>query len=240
MAGASGGYAGDMPRAFQTRHGQRSRAPQRRQVPLPREVVDDARQTARPAQAQEAISHLERAVDLLSRGDSRQAAKEAQRAKAGAPRSAAVREVLGLAYYGAEQWRDTLREMQAYRRMTGRQDQNHIIADAYRALGSPDKAVPLAEEALRARIPPDAKSEAVVVAASALADLGRFDEALALLRRLPSRSDVGRSQDLRVWYVTGDIMAKAGRREDAAREFRRITRHDPTAFDAAERLAELA
>ena len=229
-----------MPRAFQPRHGGRSRAPQRRRVQLPRDVVDDVRQTARPAQAQEAISHLERAVDLLGRGDPRQAGKEAERAKASAPRSAAVREVLGLAYYGAERWRDALREMQAYRRMTGRQDQNHIIADAYRALGSPDKAVPLAEQALRARVPPEAMAEAVVVAASALADLGRYDEALALLRRLPSRADVGRSQDLRVWYVTGDILARAGRREDAAREFRRITRHDPTAFDAAERLAGLA
>jgi len=130
--------------------------------------------------------------------------------------------------------------MQAYRRMTGKADQNHIIADSYRALGSPEKAVPLAEEALRAGVPPDALAEAVVVGASALADLGRHDEALALLRRLPSRPDVGRDQDLRVWYVTGDILARAGRREDAAREFRRITRHDPTAFDAAERLAELA
>jgi tetratricopeptide (TPR) repeat protein len=129
--------------------------------------------------------------------------------------------------------------MQAYRRMTGREDENHIIADAYRALGSPDKAVPLAEAALRAPIPADAKAEAGIVGASALADMSRYDEALALLRRLPNRADVGRAQDLRVWYVTGDILARAGRTEDAAREFRRITRHDPTAFDAAERLAQL-
>ena len=77
------------------------------------------------------------------------------------------------------------------------------------------------------------------MAASALADLGRFDEGLALLRRLPTRPDVGRPHDLRVWYVTGSILARAGRREDAAREFRRILRYDQTAFDAAERLAEL-
>ena len=60
------------------------------------------------------------------------------------------------------------------------------------------------------------------------------------MHRLPARADVGRPHDLRVWYVTGSILAKAGRREDAAREFRRILRHDQTAFDAAERLAELA
>src|SRR6266542_4825870 len=223
-----------MPRAFEPRHGRAGR-PQRRQVQLPRDVMDDVRQTSRPAPAQEALSYLERAVDLLSRGDPRQAGKEAQRAKAAAPRSSAVREVLGLAHYEAGDYREALRELQAYRRISGRLDQNHIIADSYRGLGSPEKAVPLAEEALRSRIPPEAKAEAAIVAASALADLGRHDEALALLRRMERRHDVGRQQDLRVWYVTGDVLAKAGRREEAATEFRRIVRHDPTAFDAAER-----
>jgi len=202
--------------------------------------VDEIRGTARPAaRADEAITLLERAVDLLGRGNGRQALKEAQRAKAVASRSGAVREVLGLAHYQLGQWREALREMQSYRRITGRNDQNHIIADSYRALGSPEKAVPLAEETLASRAPDEAKAEAVIVAASALADMGRFEQALALIRRLPSKADVGRTRDLRVWYATGDILAKAGRREEAAREFRRVTRHDPTAFDAAERLAEL-
>jgi tetratricopeptide (TPR) repeat protein len=229
-----------MPRALQPRHGKTSHGTPRRSAPLPRDVIDDVRQTARPQQAQEAIGYLERAVELLGRGDPRQAAKEARKAKAAAPRSGAVREVLALASYGAGDWRDALREMQAYRRMTGRQDENHIIADAYRALGSPEKAVPIAEETLRAPVPGNAKAEAVIVGASALADLGRFDEGLALLRRLSNRADVGREQDLRVWYVTGDLLARSGRKEEAATEFRRITRHDPTAFDAAERLAELS
>jgi tetratricopeptide (TPR) repeat protein len=228
-----------MPKAFTPRGGRPSRGSPRRSAPLPRDVVDDIRQTARPAQAQEALGHIERAIVLLDRGDPRQAAKEARKAKDAAPRSGAVREVLALAHYGSESWREALREMQAYRRLTGRQDENHIIADSYRALGSPDKAVPLAEAALRAPIPAEAKAEAAIVGASALADMGRHDEALALLRRLQTRSDVGRAEDLRIWYVTGDILARAGRREDAAREFRRVTRHDPTAFDAAERLAEL-
>ncbi len=213
-----------MPRALQPRPGKSGRRPPRREVTLPRDVLEEVRRAARPGQGDEALRHLERAVELLARGDTRQGGNEAERAKTMAPRSGAVREVLGLAYYGAERWREALRELQAYRRMTGRADQNHLIA----------------EEALRARIPEESKAEAVIVAASALADLGRFDEGLALLHRLPARSDVGRPHDLRVWYVTGSILARAGRREDAAREFRRILRHDQTAFDAAERLAELA
>lgn len=210
-----------------------------RRVSLPAELVDELRRVARRGQADRAIASLGRAVELLGRGDARGAATEAAKAKELAPRSAAVREVLGLALYSSGRYREALSEMQAYRRISGRPDQNHIIADCLRALGKPDRAIPLAEEALAARIPLEHKAEAAIVAAAALRDQGRFEEALALLRRLPTREDVGRDWVLRVWYVTADILERAGRAEEAARVFRKILRHDQAAFDVAERLAQL-
>ncbi|HWO71247.1 MAG TPA: tetratricopeptide repeat protein [Actinomycetota bacterium] len=206
---------------------------------LPAELVDELRRAARRGQADRAIASLGRAVELLGRGDARGAATEAAKAKELAPRSAAVREVLGLALYSSGRYREALSEMQAYRRISGRPDQNHIIADCLRALGKPERAIPLAEEALAARIPLEHKAEAAIVAAAALRDQGRFEEALALLRRLPTREDVGRDWVLRVWYVTADILERAGRAEEAARVFRKILRHDQAAFDVAERLAQL-
>ncbi|HEV8420699.1 MAG TPA: tetratricopeptide repeat protein, partial [Actinomycetota bacterium] len=164
----------------------------------------------------------------------------ALRAKNLAPRSGAVREILGIALYRAERFRDALRELQAYRRMSGRQDQNHLIADCYRALGAPEKAVEPAREALKARLPDDVRAEAAVVGASALADLGRFTEAMSMLRASPTSERLSRDFDLRVWYVMGDVLERAGRRGEAAAEFRRIVRHDAGAFDAAERLARLS
>ena len=80
-----GRYPCSMPRALGPRHGKPSHGTPRRSAPLPRDVVDDVRQTARPAQAQEALGHLERAVELLGRGDPRQAVKEARKAKDAAP-----------------------------------------------------------------------------------------------------------------------------------------------------------
>ena len=62
--------------------------------------------------------------------------------------------------------------------------------------------MPLAEEALRAKVPNEAKAEAVIVAASALADQGRFAEALAFLGRAQTRDDVAEAYTLRLWYVT--------------------------------------
>jgi tetratricopeptide (TPR) repeat protein len=207
---------------------------------LPRDVVDELNRVARAGKSQQAAARLERAVQLLERGDARGAVTEAQKAKELAPRSVTVREVLGMALYQQRRWKEALSELQTYRRLSGRADQNHLIADAERGLGRPERAVPLAEEALSARgVPIDAKAEAVIVAASALADLGRFDQALGLLRRVRTRDDVARDDVIRVWYVIADILEKAGRPREAAEQFRKILRHDPGAYDVAERIAEL-
>ncbi len=106
-----------------------------------------------------------RAVELLERGDAGAAVAEATKAKQLSSRSGAVREVLGLALYGQERWQEALAELKAYRRFSGRADQNHVIADCLRAVGKPQEAVPLAEEELRAKVPHEAKAEAVIVAA---------------------------------------------------------------------------
>ncbi len=228
-----------MAKPLQPHPGRQRRGPAPTIPSLPKAVLDEIRRTTKPTAADDAIARLDRATGLLERGDATGAAREAARAKAMAPRSGAVREVLGLALYGDERWEEALAEMKAYRRLSGRADQNHIIADCLRAVGKAAEVVPLAEEALRARIPNEVKAEVVIVAASALADQRRFPEALAFLRRAQTRDDVAEGYTLRLWYVAGDILQRAGRGQDAEREFRKVFRHDPTAFDVAERLAQL-
>ena len=219
------------------------RRPAPRQVgtELPREVVEDVRAAA-GGKGNRAVSLLERAVAALDGGRAVEAERAASEAKALAPRSGAVREVLGLALYRQGKFREALRELQAYRRFTGRVDQNHLMADAHRALGSPDKAVNAAREALdaEARLPAAVRSEAAVVGGAALADLGRYDEALALLRRFDHGPEVARPHDLRVWYVIADVLERSGRPKEAARVFRRILGHQPDAFDVPQRLARLS
>jgi len=230
-----------MPRSLRPRGGQKPRGTPSRQAGLPRDVLDELRRATRPADQGQAASRLSRAIELLERGDGGAAVAEAEKAKRLAPRSASVREVLGLAYYDQGRWQDAVTELKAYRRISGRPDQNHLIADSLRGLGKPAEAVPLAEEALRHRgVPNEAKAEAVIVAASALADQGRYAEALAFLRRAKTREDVSEPWVLRLWYVRGDVLEKVGRRDEAAEEFRRVVRHDAAAYDAAERLAALS
>jgi tetratricopeptide (TPR) repeat protein len=231
-----------MPKALTPRGHNRSKGRRPAPVPadLPRDIVDEVQRVTRPTEVRDALSRLSRATELLERGDSGAAVAEAAKAKKLSPRSSAVREVLGLALYGQERWKEALTEMKAYRRMTERVDQNHIIADCLRALGRPAEAVPLAEEELGAKVSNEAKAEAVIVAASALADQGRFAEALAFLGRAKTKENVAEPYTLRLWYVRGDILARAGREDEAATEFRKVMRHDATAFDTAERLASLS
>ena len=229
-----------MPKALRPRAGQRPGSTGSKQPNLSRDLLDELRRTTRPADQAAAISRLSRAIELLERGDAGAAVSEALKAKQLAPRSAAVREVLGLALYGQGRWHEAITELKTYKRLTGRSDQNHLIADALRGLGKPQDAVPLADEELRDKtVPAEAKAEAVIVAASALADQQRYAEALAFLQRARTREDISEPYTLRLWYVRGDILEKAGRLEEAAQEFRKILRHDSSAFDAAERLSAL-
>ena len=229
-----------MPKALRPRPARNRRPRAAQRSGLPRDVVDELHRVTKPTQVRDAVARLSRSVELLDRGDPGAAVAEATKAKQLSPRSAAVREVLGLALYGQGRWEEALTELKAYRRFSGRADQNHVIADCLRALGKPQDAVPLAEEELRAKVSNEAKAEAVIVAASALADRGRFAEALAFLGRAKTREAVSEPYTLRLWYVRGDILARAGRLDEAAAEFRKVIRHDATAFDAVERLAELS
>lgn len=230
-----------MPRSLQPRAGAKPRGTPSKAADLPRGVLDEVRRVTRPTAQADTISRLARAIELLERDDAVAAAAEAEKAKRLSSRSSSVREVLGLALYGAGRWSEALAELKAYKRMTGLVDQNHLIADCLRAVGKPAEVVPLADEALRdKRVPNEVKAEVVIVAASALADQGRFAEALAFLARAKTREDVAEPYTLRLWYVKGDILERAGRREDAAKEFRKILRHDSAAFDAAERVAQLS
>jgi tetratricopeptide (TPR) repeat protein len=206
---------------------------------LPREIAQEIRAAA-GKNADKVVRLFERATTALGRENFEQASRHAGEAKALAPRAGPVREILGISLYRLGRFREALRELQAYRRITGRPDQNHLIADAHRGLGAPEKAIPLVREALAARVRDEVRAEAAVVGAAALADLGRYQEALALLGSVASTSGSARPHDLRVWYVRADVLERAGRKREAAREFRRVLRHDPQAYDVAERLSRLS
>ena len=140
-------------------------------------------------------------------------------AKHQAPRVAAVREAYGVAWYLDGEWAKALTELQAYRRMTGRNDQNHVIADCHRGLGrDPGKVAEPVEELLAdSRVGDDLRAEAVIIWAGALADAGDLGAARAVLRRELLRvEDRGGDHLLRLVTVAAELAERDGDPDAAA------------------------
>jgi tetratricopeptide (TPR) repeat protein len=161
-------------------------------------------------------------------------------AKDEAPRIAAVREAYGVALYLTEDFAGALSELQAYRRLTGKVDQNHLVADCLRALGRElDRVVDAAQELVAdPSAPADRRAEAAIVWAGALADAGDLGAGRAVIRRV--LRDAGDAEhDLRARYVAADLAARDGDTDEARAQFELISSADPDYLDVAERLASL-
>lgn len=210
------------------------------QAQLSNDVLRDLEAASRPGKAEVAAKVFGEAVTLYMNGRSEEAVRQGERAKQLALRSSHVREFLGLAYYRMERWREAARELAAFRRMTGSTAQNHVIADCYRALGRPDKALGYCDEIDAERVPEAVLFEGEIVAAGALADQGRFEEGLGRLLRLDLKPATVREHHLRAWYVLGDLLERAGRFSQARKWFGLVAEADPDLTDAAERSEKLA
>jgi hypothetical protein len=164
-------------------------------------------------------------------------------AKDQAPRVAPIREAYGVARYLAEDYAGALTELQAYVRISGRNDQNHVIADCHRALGRDlerieEVARPLLDDD---RAPAERRAEAAIVLAAALGDAGRADAGLDVLGRILSeRRDRDHDHHLRVRSLLADLAVQAGERETAVRQLEvLLAADDEGTFDAQERLDAL-
>jgi tetratricopeptide (TPR) repeat protein len=162
-------------------------------------------------------------------------------AKDQAPRIAAVREAYGVALYLAEDYATALSELQAYRRLTGRNDQNHLVADCLRALGREvDRVVDAAQELVAdTSAPEDRRTEAAIVWAAALADAGDVGAGRAVLRRV-LREAGDADHHLRARYLAGELAARDGDDAAAREAFQLILAVDPDFLDTADQLAALS
>jgi tetratricopeptide (TPR) repeat protein len=156
-------------------------------------------------------------------------------AKKKAPRSVYVRELLGLAYYRLGRWKEAARELAAYRRMSDRRDRDPEFADCERALGRPEKTLEILSDITAQDVPEHVLAEGLIVAAGALADLGRYHDAVRVLERGPLRPRSVEPHHLRLWYALADSLEAAGRRSDSRAWWDAIYSEDPEFFDVARR-----
>lgn len=206
---------------------------------MPREVYRDLRASARPADAEDVLKAYAAAGEALSEGDLAGAIRLLEWAKSAAARSTAVREGLGVARYHAQDFAGAHSELLAYRRLSGRQDQNHLLADCARALGRPEKVAEYVDAMDPAAVPADRIAEGIIVLASERADRGDIDGALRTLERADLAPAEVAAHHVRLWYLAADLSQRAGEHDTARDYLEAISAVDPDYLDVAERLAAL-
>jgi tetratricopeptide (TPR) repeat protein len=218
--------------------GKTGRAPSKPLVHLPDEVVGELRGTARPGKGQILVQVFAEAATAFEEENLDEAIKLAEQAKHIALRSATVRELLGLAYYRNGQFKEAARELSAFRRLAGSTEQNPVLADCYRAMSKPERALELCHE-IEPSVPEPIRYEGAIVAAGALTDMDRIDEAIARVESLELNPPSAGQHHLRAWYVLGDLLERRGRYTVALNFFEAVAAADAESTDAPERARRL-
>lgn len=163
-------------------------------------------------------------------------------AKEVAPRSPAIREALAVARYLTEDYKAALNELRAYKRLSGSDDQDHLLADTLRATGhTPAEVGEVVQAMVAGDAPAERRLEALLIWAGAVADSGDLDAARAVLRRADKDlvDAAGEAARDRLTYVAGDLAARAGDTTGARRAFQRLVDTSEDPYDAEERLSAL-
>jgi tetratricopeptide (TPR) repeat protein len=153
-----------------------------------------------PRNADAVGRHLVAAGGLLE-DEPELALEHARAARDRASRLAPVREAVGVAAYHAGDFAEAARELRAYARMSGDESYRAVLADCERALGRPENALRLVQQALEAHPDPEELVELggrPTPTGLGSPDLGRLRLATAYADLLDAR---GEPELAREWYA---------------------------------------
>lgn len=220
--------------------------PRRRSVPeaqerrplVPRKLPDPKRQLKDllgESGGGRAWRDLNQAAEHLEAGRSGQARSITERLYRRAPEVLEVAELHGLALYSQGRWREAIEVLEGVREASGLPDQNPVLADAHRAVGNYADVEALWSE-LRETSPASAiMVEGRIVAAGALADQGRMQDAIRLLSKGWKRPKRPLDHHLRRAYALADLYERVGERPQAKELFGWIAHHAPDYVDVRSR-----
>jgi tetratricopeptide (TPR) repeat protein len=156
-----------------------------------------------------------------------------------APGASSVRELYGLTLYRLGRWAQARRELEAFRTQTGSTEQHPVLADCARALGRYDEVEELWDELRAASPSAELVAEGRIVAAGALADQGRLDNAIKLLEAGAKPTKRPQLHHLRMAYALADLYERAGELPRARELFGRVAASDADFVDVQARLRAL-
>lgn len=201
-------------------------------------ILEELRSLSK-ATAEKVAKHMVAAAILMDE-DPQLALKHARAAKDLGGRVPVTRETCGIAAYKAGEWKEALSELRAARRMGGGPGLLAVMADCWRGLGQPERAVELAQSPAAAELDAVSAQELAIVVAGAWRDQGNVEQALATMESQDLDASRTDAEAARLFYVYADVLAEAGRVEDARQWFARADAIDGEGLlDAVERIAEL-
>ena len=187
------------------------------------------RRAAGPERAAQARGPAEGGQPGLRAGPvPRRPADAAARSSNEAPGAASARELLGLTHYRLGQWNAAIKELEAFRSLTGSTEQHPVLADCYRAQKRWARVDELWEELRAASPSADLVAEGRIVVAGGLADRGRLAEAIATLEPAVKVVKRPRPHHLRMAYALADLRERSGDVPGARDLFEWVARHDPS------------
>jgi tetratricopeptide (TPR) repeat protein len=157
-----------------------------------------------------------------------------------APGVAAARELYGLTLYRQGKWRPAIKQLEAFRLLTGSTEQHPVLADCYRAVGQDATVEELWDELRQVSPSAELVVEGRIVVAGMRADRGDLPGAIRLLEdgwRLPGRPQ---EHHLRRGYALADLYERAGDVARARQLFERLERVAPDFADVRQRRRALA
>ncbi len=205
---------------------------------LPRDVVADLDVLSPGVKAR--VERWLAAARLALEEDPLQAYEYAQEAGRIGGRSSVVREAVGVAAYQAGEFAAARKDLQAARRIGGRDDLIPLIADCERALGNPRKAVDLANSDEAKRLRGETQAELLLVASGARLDMDQTNAAVSLLRGPCSNTPANAAWASRIYYGYGEALLANGDAETAREWFVKAAGADQLGTtDAMERVDEI-
>lgn len=193
---------------------------------LPKWVRDEILRSTPKDRRQPALHHLGTAMENFADERYPAAMAELRKAKELSPRSATVREMLGLSAYRSGKWEEALRELRTFRRLTGDLIHYPVEMDCLRALDRTDDVIKAWDRLQSYDISPTINHEARVVYASFLLDQNRPRDAWPVIKpgRLVASPTEG---ELRRWYVAARVALEAGDKDAARRLVAALDQHEP-------------
>ncbi|HEX6238003.1 MAG TPA: tetratricopeptide repeat protein [Acidimicrobiales bacterium] len=214
--------------------------PRRAGTSSPVRTLAEELRAAVPANRVERLeARLHEASRAYHRGNFDDARRLLRPLAAEAPTAASVRQLYGLTLYQLGRWSQARRELEAFRSLTGSTEQHPVLADCARALRRYGEVEELWDELRAASPSAELVAEGRIVAAGALADQGRIEEAIRLLDAGTSQIRRARPHHLRMVYALADLYERAGDLPRARDLFARIAESDPDFVDVDARLRAL-